>query len=74
MPMNYEFYFLKDTGWREPEVLRVIAPSYDNAAAIVARQYGSASPSASSCGVKEYIRSLDIYPVEIMNIFGTSSP
>ena len=71
VPMNYEFYFLKNTGPNEPEILRVIAPSFDNAAALVARQYGCTA-AENRRGVTEYIESIDIRPVEIQNIFERS--
>lgn len=64
--MNYEFYFLRDTGSEQPEVLRVMAPSFDNAAVIVARKHGW---TGSRRQVKDYIRSAHIHPVEIQNIF-----
>jgi hypothetical protein len=63
--MNYEFYFLKKTPAHDPKVLRVMAPSYENAAAIVARQCGPTTtidPGASG----------DIRPIEIQNIFERS--
>jgi hypothetical protein len=73
--MNYEFYFLKETGPNEPEVLRVMAPSFDNAAAIVAQQYGcTAAPEPRGRG-EGYVESPVIRPIEIQNIFaGNLSP
>jgi hypothetical protein len=67
--MNYEFYFLRDTGPNQPQILRVIAPSFDNAAAIVARQYGWIPAGGNRRRVAEYIESIDIRPVEVQNIF-----
>jgi hypothetical protein len=71
--MNYEFYFRKDTERNEPEILRVIAPSFDTAAAIVARQYGWTA-AENRRRVTEYIASIDIHPIEIQNIFERSFP
>jgi hypothetical protein len=70
--MNYEFYFLKDTARNQPELLRVIAPSFDNAAALVARQFGWTAAPENCRRVTEYIASIDIRPVEIQNIFERS--
>lgn len=69
--MNYEFYFRKDTERNEPEIFRVIAPSFDTAAAIVARQYGWTA-AENHRRVTEYIASIDIHPIEIQNIFERS--
>jgi hypothetical protein len=71
--MNYEFYFRKDRERNQPEILRVMAPSFDTAAAIVARQYGWTT--AENCRrVTEYIASIDIHPIEIQNIFERNFP
>jgi hypothetical protein len=67
--MNYEFFFLKETGPNHPEVLRVIAPSFDSAAALVARQYGCAVDE-SRRQMTDIIEAIDIRPIEIQNIFG----
>jgi propanediol dehydratase small subunit len=67
--MNYEFYFLRDTEPNEPQILRVMAPSFDNAAALVARQYGWTAAAENRRRIAEYIESIDIRPVEIQNIF-----
>jgi len=73
MPMNYEFYFLRSTGLLGPELLRVIAPSYENAATIVARQFGWATAiDDNRRPVRDYIESIDIRPVEIQNLFEPS--
>ncbi|MFZ0284358.1 MAG: hypothetical protein WAL32_03955 [Terriglobales bacterium] len=71
--MNYEFYFLKDTAPDQPEVLRVMAPTFESAAAIVARRYGW-SAAKSRRRVREYIESVAIRPIEIQNIFERSLP
>ena len=71
--MNYEFYFRKETERNELEILRVIAPSFDTAAAIVARQYGWTA-AENRRRVTEYIASIDIHPIEIQNIFERSFP
>jgi hypothetical protein len=60
--MNYEFYFLKKAPASDPKVLRVMARSYENAAAIVAQQCGHATTI-------EPCESGDIRPIEIQNIF-----
>jgi hypothetical protein len=62
--MNYEFYFLRKTRPDNPEILRVIAPTYENAAAIVARQCGCA-PGRNG----QQSEQVDIRPIEIQNIF-----
>ena len=50
-----------------------MAPSFDTAAAIVARQYGWTT--AENCRrVTEYIASIDIHPIEIQNIFERNFP
>jgi hypothetical protein len=67
--MNYEFYFLKNATLDEPEILRVMAGSYDNAAELVARQNGWTEASESRRRVMEYIKSMDIHPIEVQNIF-----
>jgi hypothetical protein len=67
--MNYEFYFLKDTASKDPELLRVIASNFDNAATLVARQYGWNASAENRRRVTEFIESIDIRPVEIQNIF-----
>ena len=72
--MTYEFYFLKETGPKEPEILRVIAPSYDYAAAIVARRHGWPAASDNCRRAKEYIESIPIRPIEIQNLFESSLP
>jgi hypothetical protein len=64
--MNYEFYFLRKTRPDNPEILRVIAPTYENAAAIVARQCGCA-PAPGRNGQQG--EPVDIRPIEIQNIF-----
>jgi hypothetical protein len=76
LPMTYEFYFLKETGPKEPEILRVIAASYDHAAAMVARLYGCTAPIDQGGRVKEYIESIAIRPIEVQNLFESrfSSP
>ncbi|MGH9497908.1 MAG: hypothetical protein ACRD3L_02085 [Terriglobales bacterium] len=68
--MKYEFYFLRETGQNAPEVLRVIAASYQNAASIVARQYGcNLEPGWHGRETAD----LDIRPIEIQNIFERNS-
>ena len=67
--MNYEFYFLKNATLDEPEILRVMAGSYDNATEIVARQNGWTAGCESRTRVAEYIESIDIHPIEVQNIF-----
>jgi hypothetical protein len=75
MPFNYEFYFLRDTGLKAPEILRVMAPSYDYATVIVARRHGWTAAFDNNCRrVKEYIESIAIRPVEIQNLFDSSQP
>jgi hypothetical protein len=63
--MNYEFYFLHRREQNEPEILRVMAPTYENATAMVARQFGWDKRKQP----KEYVESIDIRPVEVQNIF-----
>src|SRR5580698_2101069 len=70
-PMNYEFYFLRNSERSEPEIMRVMAPSYDSAAVIVARQHGWTAAAGNAGRVAEYIEAIDIRPIEIQNIFGT---
>jgi hypothetical protein len=72
--MNYEFYFLKDATRDEPEILRVIAGSYDIALEIVARRYGWTAAFESRKRVTEYVESIDIHPIEIQNMFETALP
>jgi hypothetical protein len=67
--MNYEFYFLKNTRQNEPEIMRVIAPSFDNAAVIVAQQHGWTATAENRRRVAEYIEAIDIRPIEVQNIF-----
>jgi len=63
--MNYEFYFLHRREQNEPEILRVMAPTYENATAMVASQFGWDKRKQ----LKEYVESIDIRPVEVQNIF-----
>lgn len=67
--MNYEFYFLKDAELEDPEILRVIAPSFDNAAVMVARKFGWTATAENCTRVTEYIGSIDIRPIQIQNLF-----
>jgi hypothetical protein len=67
--MNYEFYFLRNRGRNQPEIMRVIAPSYDNAATIVARQHGWTPATENRRRVTDYIEAIDIRPIEIQNLF-----
>src|SRR6266581_2696110 len=41
--MNYEFFFLRNVSLENPTVLRVMAPSYHDAIALVARHHGCTS-------------------------------
>jgi hypothetical protein len=70
--MSYEFYFLKDATRDEPEILRVIAGSYDTALEIVARRYGWTAAFENRKRVTEYVESIDIHPIEIQNVFETA--
>ena len=63
--MNYEFYFLHRREQSEPEILRVMAPSYEYATALVAKQFGWDKRRQ----LKDYVESIDIRPVEVQNIF-----
>jgi hypothetical protein len=70
--MKYEFYFLKNATLDEPEILRVMAGSFDNAAEIVARQNGWSAACESRKRATDYIQSIDIHPIEVQNIFERS--
>ena len=67
--MNYEFFFLRNVGLENPTVLRVMAPSYHKAIAIVARRYGCTSLAGNGKWMKEFVHSRHIHAVEVENIF-----
>ena len=52
--MNYEFFFLRNVGLENPTVLRVMAPSYHHAIALVARHHGCTSLAGNWKGMKEF--------------------
>ncbi len=65
--MNYEFFFLRNVGLENPTVLRVMAPSYHEAIALVARRYGCTSLAGNWQGMK------DIHAAELENIVEKST-
>ncbi len=71
--MNYEFFFLRNVGLENPTVLRVMAPSYHEAIALVARRYGCTSLAGNWQGMKEFVHSRHIHAVEVENILEKST-
>ncbi len=66
--MNYEFFFLRNVGLENPTVLRVMAPSYHEAIALLARRYGCTSLAGNWKEMKEFVYSRHIHAVEVENI------
>ena len=67
--MKFEFFFLRNVGLENPTVLRVMAPSYHEAIAIVARHHGCTSLATDWKWMKEFVHSRHIHAVEVENIF-----
>ena len=67
--MNYEFFFLRQAGQRRPKVLRVIAPSQNQAIAAVARQYGWTAPTDNCKRMNRYLHSNNVHSINVQNIF-----
>ena len=71
--MKFEFFFLRNVGLENPTVLRVMAPSYHDAIALVARHYGCSCWAGNWKRMKEFVHSRHIHAVEVENIFETST-